>query len=281
MENWQDYRILHPGPEHTVSGTIKVLEQVYCPQLDNRRDILVYLPPSYASTEKRYPVLYFHDGQNVFDAATSYVGEWHADEAMEALSQEGIEAILVAVYNDGENRMHEYSPYAVRKYDAGGWGDRYLFFLCDVIKPLIDRTFRTKPERAHTGLIGSSMGGLISLYGFFRRPDRFALAGIMSSSFFVNGRAIYPYVRRAPFSSGKLYMDIGTCEVPEDAHNSHRAGITSERYLTGARHMAEQLTHKGYVPGETLLYVEDEGGIHHETAWTRRLPNALRFLLGG
>jgi len=107
MAVWQDY-IANKSPlGHTVVGNVQVLERLYSLQLDNQRNLVVYLPPSYESSERRYPVLYMHDGQNLFDRATSYVGEWQVDEKMEALRQEGLEAIVVGVPNMGEERMVE------------------------------------------------------------------------------------------------------------------------------------------------------------------------------
>lgn len=184
MADWQDYLSVWPEQEgHTVVGTIKILEQLYSRQLDNRRSIMVYLPPSYNSSDQRYPVLYMHDGQNLFDAKTSYVGEWQVDETMERLSREGLEAIVVGIPNMGEQRMSEYSASKSVKYGAEGQGRRYLAFLCETVKPLIDQDFRTKPEREHTGTMGSSMGGLISLFAFFHRHETFGFAGIMSLHF--------------------------------------------------------------------------------------------------
>src|SRR5689334_23384391 len=108
---WHSYLDGKDAAKHTVSGTVMVLDSVYSPQLDNHRDILVYLPRTYQSSTQRYPVLYMHDGQNLFDAATSYAGEWHVDETLEALSDEGIEAIVVGVPNMGVERIHELSPF--------------------------------------------------------------------------------------------------------------------------------------------------------------------------
>src|SRR5438874_5904473 len=140
---WQDYPT---GEGHTVVGTIKVSHPLYGPAEGVRRRLLVYLPPSYFRAEQRYPVLYMHDGQNLFDAAGSYSGEWQVDETMEALSAEGIEAIVVGVAGAGSGRAVDYSAHRHSLYGGGG-ADAYLDFLVREVKSLIDGSFRTLQDR--------------------------------------------------------------------------------------------------------------------------------------
>lgn len=287
MPTWRNYTALYPGADHTITGTIKVAQAIHSPQLDNTRDILVYLPPGYdASADpddpdggRRYPVIYMHDGQNLFDAATSFAGvEWGVDETLDALHNEGIAAIVVGIPNvDGEiagARLDEYSPHLDQQIGRGGRGNSYLAFICDTLKPMIDARFRTLPDRAHTGLIGSSMGGLISLYGFFSRPMTFGFAGVLSPAlWFANGSVFEP-IRAARFTPDRIYLDVGT----QEESPTHHAGASD--YLELAHAMRDLLLQKGYRAGRELLYVEEEGAIHHESAWAQRLPDALRFLLG-
>jgi predicted alpha/beta superfamily hydrolase len=275
--DWLDYADYVGGRQHTVSGTVKVSPQLWSPQLHNRRDILVYLPPAYHQAQRRFPVLYMHDGQNLFDQATSYAGEWRADETLEALDKEGIAAIVVGVPNAGERRMFEYGPF--HHNEQAGDADAYLAFLADTLKPIIDRDFRTLPQREHTGLLGSSMGGLVSLYGFFHRPETFGLVGAMSPSLWFGGGAIFDDVAAAPRVPGRIYLDMGTLEGPLPRGRA-RVRPLVRRMLADARRMDELLRAKGYVPGRDLLFVEDAGGQHNEADWARRLPDALRFLLG-
>ncbi|MBC8100809.1 MAG: alpha/beta hydrolase, partial [Armatimonadetes bacterium] len=160
MTQWQIYT--DTVTQHTVTGDVRVTRALHSPQLDNTRDIFVWLPPDYITSDRRYPVIYMHDGQNLFDAHVSNSGEWQADETMTALFAEGYAAIIVAVPNAGEARRLEYSPYLndsplLPIHDARG--DRYLRFLIDTVKPLIDHDFRTLPAAASTGIAGSSMGG--------------------------------------------------------------------------------------------------------------------------
>ena len=244
--------------EQTAVGEMRVLPGLYSPQLNNSRDVIVYLPPDHEGGRQHFPVLYMHDGQNLFDRSTAFGGnEWQADETLQILSGEGLGTIVVGLPHAGEARVPEYSPFP--GYGEAR-GDAYLAFIVETVKPLIDAAFRTRPEREHTGIVGSSMGGLISLYAFFRHPRVFGLAGALSPSLWYTRGAIYAYVRQAAFSPGKLYLDNGTRE-------------------SSAARMERLLIEKGYQPGRDLLYVAEEGGRHTETAWARRLPNALRFLL--
>ncbi len=252
-----DYGTWSQNPGHTVTGDVRVWPAVYSPQLDNRRRVLIYLPPSYWHTDRRYPVLYFQDAQNLFDRATSYGGEeWQADETLEALSAEGREAIAVAVDHAGEQRQNEYNPF------PGWWparGEAYVDFLTETLKPLVDAQYRTRPEREATGILGSSLGGLISLYAFFRRPETFSRVGALSPALWPVHGAIYDFVRQAPAPDGRIYLDHGTREA-------------------NARPMYALLKDKGYRPRRQLKFVAEAGGEHRESAWARRLPAALRFL---
>lgn len=273
MTVWLDYMAGKNPQYHSVVGTLRLAPQVYSPQLDNRRDLLVYLPPSYHTSTRTYPVLYMHDGQNLFDRATSYVGEWQVDETLEGLAQEGVEAIVVGIANGGEARIEEYSPFPSRW--GAGKGDAYLAFLAETVKPLIDQSFRTMPHRMHTGIAGSSMGGLISLYGYFRYPQVFGLAGVMSPSLWITGGKITEFIEQQPVTAGRLYLDIGTQEI------SWRRGAVNagQAYANAVRRLYDLLLSKGYTADDQVKYVEDPEGIHHEAAWARRLPEMLRYLL--
>jgi predicted alpha/beta superfamily hydrolase len=257
----------HPYASPTTVGTLIAYQGIESPQLGNQRDLTVYLPPSYLThVSRRYPVIYMHDGQNLFDEATSFAGEWQADETMEALAKEGLEAIIVGIANTGKARIDEYSPFKDQRH-GGGQGRAYLRFLLDTVKPLIDRDLRTLPGRAHTGIFGSSMGGLISLYGFFAYPEHFGFVGAMSPSlWFARGRALAT-IKRSPPILGQIYLDVGSAEP------ARTIGLDGELYAL--------LLQKGYRPERDVRYLIDEGAGHTEAAWARRLPYALRFLLAG
>jgi predicted alpha/beta superfamily hydrolase len=247
---WRDYDVDQAAG--SVVGTVKVLERLHSPQLGNERDLLVYLPPSYGAGDKRYPVLYMHDGQNLFD------------ETMESVSGKGLEAIVVGIPNLGAHRLDEYSPFHAEG-QGGGRGDAYIDFLSQTVKPVIDEDFRTRPERSGTGIAGSSMGGLISLYALFREPQVFGFAGVMSPALWFAGRAIFDYVSRMTYPGGKIYLDIGTEEGAEAVHD--------------ARRMHELLVSKGYRKGRDLAFVVEAGGRHEEAAWARRMRKQLMLWL--
>jgi predicted alpha/beta superfamily hydrolase len=279
MVDWLDYEDVYEGGGSRVAGTVKVLRGVRSAQLGNTRDILVYLPPSYPTANRTYPTLYMHDGQNLFDAATSFAGEWRVDEALERLATEGIEAIVVGVPNTGVNRLQEYSPFHDARF-GGGRADDYLKFIVDTVKPLVEEAFRTTGEREGTGTIGSSMGGMISLYAFFERPEVFGLVGAVSPSVGFARGALLEYLARARFVGGRIYVDVGTQEGrPKDRDPLELRGNPGA-YVRMVREARDLLVRKGYGEGKDLLYVEEEGAGHNEAAWAGRLPQILRFLLG-
>jgi predicted alpha/beta superfamily hydrolase len=246
-----------------VAGTLKVL-RLFSPELDNERDIFVYLPDAYTEDGTRYPVIYMHDGQNLFDDALSFAGAWNVDEAIERASRTGVEAIVVGIANAEAARCDEYSPFVDEKH-GGGRGDLYLDFIVNTLKPIIDRDFATNPGREATGIAGSSMGGLISLYGFFRNRETFGYAGAMSPAFWFANRAIFDYVEEADHAEGRVYLDVGTAE--------------GDAVLQDVRRMCDLLAGKGYRKGRDLLCVVERGAHHREAAWARRLPRKIRFFL--
>src|SRR5688572_29140218 len=209
MSEWKSYT--DGRQAHTVAGTLLIQGQVHSPQLDNQRDLLVWLPNSYDDgSEKRYPVIYMHDGQNLFDAFTSFAGEWRVDETMILLEDEGIEAIIVGIPNN-DRRIYEYSPYPDHRLQVkAGKGDAYLMWIIETVKPMIHRDFRTLPDRDNTGIAGSSMGGLISLYGFLKYGEVFGIAGVFSPAYWFGQRAIFQTLEQAPYVPGKIYLDIGS-----------------------------------------------------------------------
>ncbi len=275
MAVFKDYSELH-NP-HTVVGNLKISAGFYSPQLENRRDLLLWLPPSYETSEKHYPVIYMHDGHNLFDKYVSYSGEWQVDETMTQLAADGHEAIIVGLPNISGERFNEYSPFVDERL-GGGKGDRYLDFVVHTVKAVIDSSFRTLPDRANTGIAGSSMGGLISLYAFFRHADVFSMAGVFSPAFWFANNRSEVFVRDQPFREGRIYLDIGTAEDEEEGDNPSLGVV--KPYVRDARNMVQLLKDKGY-SSEMLLYVEEQDAPHHESAWARRFPDAVRFLMMG
>ena len=278
MKGWLDYEDAYEGGGARIAGTVKVMRDVRSEELGNARDILVYLPPSYATANRTYPTLYMHDGQNLFDEATSFAGEWRVDEALEEAADEGIEAIVVGIPNTGVQRMNEYSPFKDARFGGGRAAD-YVKFVVATVKPLVDEAFRTTGDREATATIGSSMGGLISLYAFFERPDVFGAVGAVSPSVGFAHGALIEYLDHARFVGGRIYLDVGTGEGrprDRDPLELRREPAAYVRMVHAARDL---LIRKGYRDGRDLLYVEEEGAVHNEAAWADRFPRLLRFLL--
>ncbi len=246
--------------------TRRTLERVWSPQLRNRRTVDVYLPWSYPSG-LRYPVIYMHDGQNLSDPSTAFAGTWELEATIERLAERGREAIVVGIHNT-ERRLSEYSPFPDRRH-GGGEADGYLEFVAATLKPRIDRMFRTRQGRDETMTMGSSMGGLVSLYAYFRFPSVFGRAGVMSPSLWYGQGAVLDFVADARTPRGRLYLDVGMQE-----------GVGT---LRDARRLGRLLVRKGFRrkprAQAALRYVEDPQGRHQEASWARRLEGALEFLL--
>lgn len=240
--------------------------------LNNSRGVWVYLPPTYLeNTTFRAPVVYMHDGQNLFDASTAFGGtEWQVDETMNRTANDGFiaEAIVVGPENTAA-RIDEYTPTSTMQY-GGGQGATYLRFLVDELKPAVDREYRTRPGRESTVVIGSSLGGLISTYAGVQKPEVFGNVGAMSPSTWWDNRWILGSVaglRAAPLRPLKVYVDSGNAGASMDD-------------VTNTADLAQAWRDRGYADEVTLKYVVQNGASHNETYWAQRLPVALRFLLG-
>jgi predicted alpha/beta superfamily hydrolase len=254
---------------HTLTGQFHILREFRSAVLGNERDILVHLPPGYnEDLERRYPVLYMHDGQNLFDAATAFGGEeWRLDETADGMTMAGeIEPLIVVGINHaGVDRANELTPTASRKVKAGGRGPHYAKFLIEELKPFVDANYRTRPEREFTGTGGASLGGLISLYLGFAVPDVFGRLMVMSPSLWWDRRSMLQELRAAPDKLPlKIWLDAGT----------HEGGGT----LQNVRMLKNALIRRGWTPGADLRYLEDQGAHHTEAAWANRVGAALAFL---
>ena len=260
--------------KHTLTGNIQQHPAFASRILRNERDVLVYLPSGYRRSPRlRYPVLYLHDGQNVFDAATSFGGvEWGADESAQRLTKQRLmePIIIVAVANTGDDRIHEYAPTkgvidtnAKRKKRSRGWLRKYGRFLIEELKPFIDREYRTKPEAEFTGLGGSSLGGLATLVLGLWFSQAFSRLAVMSPSIWWDDCAIYrivdELVEKVPL---KIWLDTGT----------HEPGWERAQVLR------DRLAGKGWRLYDDLQYTEAAGADHSEGAWAVRFEAVLRFL---
>lgn len=246
----------------TASPNVKIIARdFYIPQLNRLRRIWIYLPPDYATTKKRYPVLYLHDGQNLFDRATSFSGEWGVDETLDRLT--GQRCIAVGIDNGGAHRMPEYSPWSNRF--GAGEGKAYTAFIVHDLKPYIDKHYRTLKSRRHTGIMGSSMGGLISLFAAVEYQQTFGFAGILSPSLWIDEQwknHIRQTGRKKPV---RFYLLAGRNESE-----------TMERQVLT---LAETLRQSGFDPAQIAVDI-DADGAHAEWYWARELPGVLRWWLG-
>jgi predicted alpha/beta superfamily hydrolase len=262
--------------EHTLTGNIHTHTHFPSKILRNERDILVYLPRGYRRNRRqRYPVLYLQDGQNVFDAATSFSHvEWGVDETAQRLIRKGLmePTIIVAVANTGEDRIHEYTPTrgviddnAKRKKRSKGLAQKFGRFMVEELKPFIDKLYRTRPEPEFTGLGGSSLGGLATLTLGLWFPHVFTRLAVMSASIWWDDCVIYSMVdaiepgTKPPL---KIWLDTGTNEPGWE-----RAAV-----------LRDKLIEKGWRLYDDLQYAEFEGADHSEGAWAARVEQVLRFL---
>ncbi len=273
VEAWHD---LANTVKRATMGAIEVIREFPMPQLGRSRRVWVYLPPNYETSDRRYPVLYMQDGQNLFDESTSFSGEWFIDHAIETLYMEGktTGVIVVAPDNGGPSRLDEYSPWKDRQ--GGGRGDAYLDFVVHTLKPFIDMTFRTLRDRRHTGLAGSSMGGLIALYGGVRYADVFSRIGALSPAFWFANRKIHDVVRAwgkqgTCLDAGpmRFYLDVGGREGshPEDAKTEVQDTLD----------MFYLLKEIGF-PDESVKLVFEDTAAHTESAWARRFRDAFLWM---
>ncbi len=258
--------VLNPALAANTRYQLRALQDA---SLSADRAISIYLPVAYfAEPDRRFPVFYLQDGQNLFDGMTSYLPghTWRAHSTADRLTEIGcIEPIiLVGVANAGDQRMPEYTPVADPQL-GGGRGPLYGRLLLDTLKPLIDEEFRTLPDAPHTALGGSSLGGLISLFLALEHRDRIGRIAVLSPSLWWNGRSILRLARRAnihpPLS---IWLDIGTAE------GSH--------HLRDSDLLFSILVDRGWEEGRTLVYQRVLGGLHNEDAWADRFGDILAFL---
>ncbi len=248
----------------TAQANVHVLKKALkMPGLDRKRTIRVYLPPGYDAAKKRYPVLYMHDGQNLFDLTTAYAGEWGVDEALNALAKSRkLEVIVVGIDHGGENRIHELTAWDHARFGKAE-GRQYMDFLVRVVKPYIDKHYRTKPDRMNTAIMGSSMGGLISHYALVHYPTVFGRAGIFSPSYWMAPAVFDDSAERAIRKDARLAFYCG--------------GKEGERMLPNMERMVALLRSEGHPDAEIRVDVSPDAQ-HNEAAWRAEFPQAVEWL---
>ncbi len=263
VARWAD----SPPRRTTIVGDVRVFD---IPEFLNGRAVLVYLPPGYDESSDRYPVLYMLDGQNVFDAETSFAGEWGVDESLENMIRNAdmTPLMVVAIDNAGTDRIHEYTPWTDPDFDGrgelGGGGPAFVEAIVETLKPAIDAAFRTRPGPADTGFCGSSLGGLMSVFAAYARPDVFGRIGALSPSVWWNDQNLLTYIESRPRPDVWLWTDMGTAE--------------GQGALDGFRALRQTLIADGFSEDDDLMTVEEPGAIHNEVAWRARFPRVVRFL---
>ena len=250
------------------SGQLHKHEQFRSRFLRNQRDLIVYVPPGYdEQPQRRFPVLYLHDGQNLFDRATAFGGQdWNVHGAADYLIQSGaIEPlIIVGIYNTGKSRIYEYTPTKVPKL-GGGRADRYVKFLIQEVMPFVNQQYRALPEPSQIGIGGSSLGGLVSLYIGLKYPQTFGKIAALSPSVWWNQRVILRLAAASdPHPRPRIWLDIGTREGP--------------KIVPDVEQFRDLLLKKGWREGQDLHYERVEGAEHNEAAWSQRVGPFLQFL---
>jgi predicted alpha/beta superfamily hydrolase len=284
---------LYPHFTSTHGRVVALVQRFHSTALGDDRTIRAYLPPSYdENTRARYPVVYMHDGQNLFDPALAFGGvEWQVDEAFDAAGEAGRCTDGSACGNDGEcgamgacrstreaivigidnapDRIWELTPTRDASIGDGGGADTYLRMMTEELKPAVDGMLRTLPGPGDTAIAGSSLGGLVSAYAGVKEADVFGLVGAMSPSTWWDDRVIIDDVAASPATPRPLrvYVDSGD-------------GGASMDDVTNTRALAQTYDMIGYTPGVDLKHVVQPGGQHNELYWSQRFPGAIAFLLG-
>ena len=258
MHGWKDLPLSVPPPPG--SPRLLLWPKLRSRELQNYRDIIVALPPSYDHADRRYAVVVMHDGQNLFVPETSHAGDWGLGATLGELAREGTEAIIVGIANTGPFRKYEYSPFRDPAH-GGGDGDRYLDFIMGSVLPLVRNSFRTSAETSETVIAGSSMGGLVSLYAWWQFPGVFGAAAAMSPSAWFAGEAMRKLIETAGSApAGRLWLDIGTAE--------------GDPALDAVRRLRVALVGRG-LESDRFHYLEDPDATHHESHWGRRFRQAF------
>lgn len=231
------------------------------PQLGGARKIWLYLPENYKVSKKKFPVIYMHDAQNLFDKSTSFSGEWQVDETLDSLKAQ---VIVVGIEHGNEKRIDELTPYPNAKY-GGGKADTYLDFIVNTLKPHIDQNYRTKPDVKNTAIFGSSLGGLVSFYAVLKYPKTFGTAGVFSPSFWYTDD-IYKLMENAPKTKAKIYFLAGDSESKDD---DVVGDVKKMEHLLDANRCACLKLSK------TVIV---KGGQHNEKLWRESFAKAYLWL---
>jgi predicted alpha/beta superfamily hydrolase len=261
ISNWAD---AGGGSTSTAASNVIIMStDFFMPQLNRTRKIWIYFPPDYETSGIKYPVLYMHDGQNLFDVLTSFSGEWEVDETLNSLAEQGKRVpIVVGIDNGGNDRIAEYTPWSNPEY-AGGDGDKYMQFIIKTLKPYIDEHYRTLTDRENTGIIGSSLGGLISHYGSLKYQETFSKAGLFSPSYWYTD-SVWTFTHDTGKNLNMRFFQL--CGTNESA------GMVGEM-----KRMNDSLVSIGFGQ-ENIFNKIVTGGQHNENLWRESFGEAYLWL---
>lgn len=252
--------ILCFSQESTASKNVTTFS-IETKQLKTTKKIWVYLPENYTTSNKRYPVIYMHDGQNLFDAKTSYVGEWNVDETLDSIKAQ---VIVIGIEHGGENRIQELTPCKHPKYD-GGNADAYLDFMVETLKPAIDKKYRTKTNANNTAIFGSSLGGLVSFYASLKYPNVFGKVGCFSPSFWFCREDLNALMEKTKDFDTRIYFLCGDDEGDDDVIRDME---NVEKWVNTKRCECKKKNKK--------VIVKD--GQHNEKLWQENFKKAYLWL---
>lgn len=260
-------------------GPIYQTQLLSIPDIEGERPLTIYLPPGYESTADFYPVAYLFDGQNLFEDMGTPAGGWHLHSVLDERANAGLVVPIVIGIHHGPLRDEELCPWPA-ELDWDAKGDIFLDWLVEWLYPCVNKQFRVLEGSEHTMVGGSSLGGLLALYAFFRHSLIFGRAMAMSPSLWVGEGSIYDYVAEASIisSGARLYIDAGALEEDEEAWDESEEEIDESTPLEDSHAMATLLESKGFVEGYHFLWNPDPLGEHNEQSWYQRLPEAFSFL---
>jgi predicted alpha/beta superfamily hydrolase len=260
VHNWADFGA---PQDSTAAPNVAIMhENFYMPQLDRTRRIWIYYPPDYNESAKSYPVLYMHDGQNLFETVTSFAGEWEVDETLNELAEEGYQVpIVIGIDNGGQYRTEELTPWKHEDYPTGR-GEDYMAFIVETLKPHVDSNYRTIPDRENTGIMGSSLGGLISTFGAMKYQDVFSKSGPFSPAYWINNDSIWDFIHETgKMENIRFYQNAG--------------GNEGSDYIDMMYQMEDSLKAAGFNNIESKVI---EGGDHNEATWRDDFANGYLYL---
>lgn len=250
--------------------------------LNNTRELFILIPPGYKKEEdKTYPVFYMNDGQNLFSTHGNWFKKWDLDIVVKNMLEKGhMEEIFIVGVANTNKRGYEYTPTYDMLEGNGGGANLYMKFLLEEVKPLIESSYRVKKERDFLAFGGSSLGGILTLYGAIKYSHVFSKFAVISPSLWWDFGVMFDFTRNWEVepSNIKIWLDIGRKEGTVTRKESLNK-ILKEIYrpVHFNRVLKDILIKKGFVEGKNLKALEDVKGVHDEICWGRRMYMVFRY----